>query len=652
MAAKWIPEVQGVRTLALALVAAYHIWFGKVSGGVDVFLFISAFLLTRSMIGAAERGAAPRPLPTILRRFARLLPLTLTAALLITAASLLWLPTSESAMILTQGFASSTYWQNIYLQQQQIDYFAVDRSTASPFQHYWSLAVQGQVFVIWPLLFALLWFVAKVTKLDTRKVALGGFGLVLVLGFAYSVRYTEVDQQAAYFSMFARVWEFAAGAVLALVLPWIRLPGVAKAVLGWAGVAGIVLCGWVLPVEASFPGWAALWPILSASFVVVSAGAPRYGAGLLLNNSLMQRAAGYSFALYLTHWPVLVIYLFVARTDSVSFLEGAGLLGISAALAWALTKLVELPIAEFLAGRQAPKRMRGLSALARAGVVVVALPAVTLATLGVGQGILSARMHEARVEALAVPADSYGASALDLDGPPQWPSELVVREDLVQLPSCSRETLASIDDDLEQYCSGDENADTWVVGNSQAQQSIPLIDGPVRAYILFSCQFGGEGVQPDVDDECNAFWQNMTAQILEDKPKTVLVMATRSYEDDRETELPGITDWIKRLTDEGVHVIAVRDAPRTTFNPFMCTEQWGVDAERCSFTTSLAEPNVDLQTRVEAAGGEYIDRNNLICPDGQCAPVRGDIYVFMDSSHVTATYLRTVTAALARDPAA
>lgn len=129
----------------------------------------------------------------------------------------------------------------------------------------------------------------------------------------------------------------------------------------------------------------------------------------------------------------------------------------------------------------------------------------------------------------------------------------------------------------------------------------------------------------------------------------MVVLATRSYEDDSEAELPGIVDWIDRITDAGIHVVALRDAPRTTFNPFMCTEQWGVDADRCGFTTSLSTPNIDLQERIEAAGGEYVDRNPLICPDGECTPVRGGVYVFMDSSHVTATYMRTVTAALARE---
>jgi peptidoglycan/LPS O-acetylase OafA/YrhL len=494
MASKWIPEVQGVRTLALALVAAYHIWFGKVSGGVDVFLFISAFLLTRSMIESAERGERARPFSTILRRFARLLPLTLTAVLLIVAASLLWLPTSETPMILTQGFASSTYWENIYLQGQQIDYFAADRSTASPFQHYWSLAVQGQVFVLWPLLFALLWLVAKVTKLDTRKVALGGFGLVLVLGFAFSVRYTEVNQQAAYFDMFARLWEFAAGSVLALVMPWLRVPVALRVVFGWLGVIGIVLCGWVLPVEASFPGWAALWPILSAALVVMSAGAGRFGAGVLLNNDFMQQAAKYSFALYLTHWPVLVVYLFVARVDEVSFIVGAGLLGVSFALAWVLTRFVESPISDYLGGRRTPVIggwFAGLGRLGRAAVVVIALPVITLGTLGLGQAQLASATTQARAEADALDLGSFGASTPDLVGTESaqggtlQPSELLVRDDLAMLPDCDDATLDAIDEDLHEYCMGTNDADTWVVGNSQAQQSLPLLDGDVQAFIFF-----------------------------------------------------------------------------------------------------------------------------------------------------------------------
>ncbi|WP_026339864.1 acyltransferase family protein [Gulosibacter faecalis] len=606
MASKWIPEVQGVRTLALALVAAYHIWFGKVSGGVDVFLFISAFLLTRSMIESAERGERARPFSTILRRFARLLPLTLTAVLLIVAASLLWLPTSETPMILTQGFASSTYWENIYLQGQQIDYFAADRSTASPFQHYWSLAVQGQVFVLWPLLFALLWLVAKVTKLDTRKVALGGFGLVLVLGFAFSVRYTEVNQQAAYFDMFARLWEFAAGSVLALVMPWLRVPVALRVVFGWLGVIGIVLCGWVLPVEASFPGWAALWPILSAALVVMSAGAGRFGAGVLLNNDFMQQAAKYSFALYLTHWPVLVVYLFVARVDEVSFIVGAGLLGVSFALAWVLTRFVESPISDYLGGRRTPVIggwFAGLGRLGRAAVVVIALPVITLGTLGLGQAQLASATTQARAEADALDLGSFGASTPDLVGTESaqggtlQPSELLVRDDLAMLPDCDDATLDAIDEDLHEYCMGTNDADTWVVGNSQAQQSLPLLDGDVQAFIFFGCQFGGEGVEPDIEEECNEFWDAATEQLLESRPERVLVMATRSYANDSENELPGIEEWITMMRDAGIEVIAVRDAPRASFNPFMCTEQWGIDADRCAFSTSLAAPNENLQAR-------------------------------------------------------
>jgi hypothetical protein len=126
-------------------------------------------------------------------------------------------------------------------------------------------------------------------------------------------------------------------------------------------------------------------------------------------------------------------------------------------------------------------------------------------------------------------------------------------------------------------------------------------------------------------------------------------MATRSYANDSENELPGIEEWITMMRDAGIEVIAVRDAPRASFNPFMCTEQWGIDADRCAFSTSLAAPNENLQARLQLAGATYVDRNALICPDGVCTPVRGGVYVFMDSSHVTATYLRTVTAAL-REP--
>lgn len=134
---RFVPEIQGLRTVALLLVATFHIWIGRVSGGVDIFLFISAYLLTRSLTTSAEQGKLTRPITFILKKFTRLLPAAVLTIALTLFAGFLILDSRFWNTMMAQGLAALTYTMNFWLQGAQVDYYAQSRSDASLLQHFW-----------------------------------------------------------------------------------------------------------------------------------------------------------------------------------------------------------------------------------------------------------------------------------------------------------------------------------------------------------------------------------------------------------------------------------------------------------------------------------------------------------------------------------
>ena len=151
---KFRPEIQGLRSLAVLMVVSYHIWIGRVSGGVDVFLLISAFLMTLQFTGRYKQGRPMDLLRHWLHLFRRLLPAVVVVLLATLAATFTFLPPTRWVEVVHQAWASLFYFENWLLQGLAVNYYATDHSLASPLQHFWSLSIQGQVFILWPVIFA------------------------------------------------------------------------------------------------------------------------------------------------------------------------------------------------------------------------------------------------------------------------------------------------------------------------------------------------------------------------------------------------------------------------------------------------------------------------------------------------------------------
>ncbi len=212
------PDIDGLRAVAILLVVSYHVWFGRVSGGVDVFLMLSAFFLTRGFVRRMTGPSPVRPVRHLLGVFRRLVPaasVTLVGVLVV-----VWAVYPETAWrsVWEQTWASLTYSQNWLLAADAVDYYA-RTETPSPLQHFWSMSVQGQAFALWIALLGACQVVVRRRGLSPDRVVGIVFGAVFAVSFVYSVVRTANAQQVAYFDTGARLWEFAAGSLLVVALP-------------------------------------------------------------------------------------------------------------------------------------------------------------------------------------------------------------------------------------------------------------------------------------------------------------------------------------------------------------------------------------------------------------------------------------------------
>lgn len=600
------PEVQGLRALAVLMVVAYHVWLGRVSGGVDIFLLISAFLLTLSFVRKAESGQPFRLLAHWLHLFKRLLPAAVVVILGVLAGTWLILPQGRWPQVLNQAWASLFYNQNWLLADLSVDYYAQDHAGASPLQHFWSLSIQGQVFILWPLIFA-----ASAALLSTLRRIRGlerltypgllavVFGAVFAVSLAYSVDQTATNQAYAYFDTRARLWEFALGSLLALGLPYFKPDRLLRVLLGWAGLAGMVSCGLLLAVDRSFPGYVALWPTLSAAAIIVAGqSGSRFGVDRLLSSRPAVALGDNSYALYLWHWPVLVLALAATGVDAPNLKQGLGIVGASIVLAILTTRFVEKPLREW----HWPK-LRAW----RTAVVIVACGAVLAGPVAVWQTSLTAEESATAAQPRELTPGALALTPENGNNPAPAartiPGPTALDNDWAGIDTPCTGANATGDPILEgcRQALPEEPATRRIVvlGDSHAQQYLAAL-APVAAargwelvtLLMPACRFGAESDTRNA--ECNAYNRASSAYVLEHRPDAVFTVASLTHEEAPfETEVPGYLDGVKPFADAGIEIVGIRDNPRFTFNMPQCAQRNGPQAPACNppLAESLVEPS-------------------------------------------------------------
>ncbi len=294
------PDIEGLRAVAVLAVVLFHAEVPGVGGGfvgVDVFFVISGFLITGLLWREANTTGTVR-----LRRFygaraRRLLPASATVGVITMIGSAVLLPPLQARTVIGDGIASALYVSNYWFILQGVDYFAATMPP-SPFQHYWSLGVEEQFYLVWPaLIIGTAWLIRRVRRrtraeaTSSQRPYLVVLALVAAVSFALSLAATYWAPPVAFFSLPTRAWQLAVGGLVALTAgQWRRLPPRPAAIAGWAGLALILLACTRLSAATLYPGIAALLPTLGAA-LVIGAGCAAPAAGMRPRPGIARRCA-------------------------------------------------------------------------------------------------------------------------------------------------------------------------------------------------------------------------------------------------------------------------------------------------------------------------------------------------------------------------
>jgi len=476
-----------------------------------------------------------------------------------------------------------------------------------------------------------------------RPAAAGLFGAVFLASLAYSIATTASRQEFAYFDTGARLWEFALGSLVAIAAPHVRIGRAWSAVLGVLGLAGLVSCGFVFDVGAGFPGYIALWPTLSAAALILAGQSDRPGAvSRALGAGVVSGTGRFAYALYLVHWPILIGFLWLSGRESAGLFGGAGVVALSVFAAVALHLAVEQPL----------RRHRDV----RAQVLVI-----VAAALAVALPLAAWQTTERVCAQMVVTSENPGALVLmpefEIEVPrdaARAPLATTLDQEWVSLPApCSGEyapTAAA----LVAGCGQSEVADAGapvvlVLGDSHAEQwmgaAIPLAEA--NGWQMVSLLKGGCPVAPGelagADEECVEWQREAVAYGERLRPDVVMLMGTKTVaESDVERVPRGLDEVVDRFTAVGSEVVLLRDNPRFDADIFRCVEALGPEAPDCARESSAVLADRNPADELGAAHVHVVDLTDFLCPDGVCVPVIGNVSVYLDHNHLTASYARTL----------
>lgn len=661
-------DIEGLRAIAVGLVVLYHAGVTILPGGfvgVDVFFVISGFLITGVIVRELESSGSLNLRRFYARRLRRLLP----AAILATIGSLiltyLFLPQIRWKATGLDAIWSSLYAVNWRYSTRAVDYLAAEES-ASPLQHYWSLAVEEQFYMAWPLLLVVAWWGAGKLKIASRIGLMVPLSVVAVASFIASVVLTSAEPRSAYFVSTTRLWELAVGGGLAIAAPFIvRTPKPAAEGLGWMGLAGIAWAASQFGSQTPFPGYAALLPV-TATALVLSAGMGGHDLSWrsLLGHRWFVAIGGLSYSLYLWHWPILV----AAQAALGDLSTSVGLLFVLVSLipAWLSSVLVEQPVRNMSIFVSPPAKGLALGGL------------LTLSGVAAGYGLLATLPNVAQLA-----MSDTAAAAPDVEIVIQTASEAIVPD-----PLLARADLPEVYESLCHKEVGDASAEPCIlgategpivalVGDSHAAQWVPALvrlaeerGFQLYSYTKSSCPLAevmvgiGETFKPYED--CQAWNQNVMTELTEVvRPDLVVVSSTQwnsLLDVDGEHVDPnllvgrdlsrrlfeeGLRQRWSELADAGLSVVVIRDTPRPSFDVAECVGENRQSLERCAFARSRAmEVNVAQVTVAAELGVPVIDLTNWLCDPQLCPAVIDDFLVWRDAHHLTATYSLRLASAL------
>ncbi len=622
-------DIQALRAVAILLVVLFHLWPSRVTGGftgVDVFFVISGFLISGSLLAELAANSKIKLATFWAKRVRRLLPAAMLVIAVTIIASLIFVPPFTRIAFFDEAIASIFYFENWHLAASAADYFS--SASPGPFQHYWSLAVEEQFYLVWPLLLALL--ALLVGRKFNRAVIAVVIGLITAGSFAYSLWLSFEQPTLAYFSTFVRAWEFGIGALIAIFASKIRLPRMALAPMSIGGMAVIAISALTLNEAVVFPGWVALVPTLGTAMVIA--------AGLRPLPTWLQKIYDFrpisftgdvSYSMYLWHWPLIVL---------LPFALGKRLGGLELVAILAGTYVVA-----YLSKRFVEDRFRSLPALTskkpRSSFVSLATVSVLLMVLTSLGSLSTAREIEQQTSADV-------AARLDLPTLDQAKNDTADEDN-----ACMTEPEAAIVD----FCifgKEDSNFRVLLVGDSHVAMHLGawLTLAEERGFEVTlaykaSCSFNlSVRSETERGRSCAQWNQNLQGELAKAKPFNLVVTQYHTGVTVTEVQaanhdslaIQGFKDAWQPLISRGAEVVAIRDGVFMNKAMRACWLDAVYDATTCEMPRSEAfVPDLSQLATAKNLSAANIDFSDFYCSAEVCPSQIEGIYAFRDAHHIS-----------------
>ena len=637
------PDIEGLRALAVLLVIAAHAGVPALVGGfigVDIFFVLSGYLITGLLCKEVQVTGTIELRAFYARRLQRLMPALLLMVLVTALASAILLAPFEQPPQAAAGMAAAAWLSNFYFAFANIDYFGAS-AESNAFLHTWSLGVEEQFYLAWPLLLLFcLGLLRRKTGAPDWPQLWQGLLATLLISLLLSLLLTHQAPALAFYMAPARAWQFALGAIVLLATNHVDIPFLRTlrshafwTALAWLGVALLVAAATLFDKTVAYPGWRALVPSAGAALLLAAGQhAPSNQVSRLLSLRAPVSVGSMSYSLYLWHWPVLVLGSTLAGQSAAA---RAALVGVAVLLAWLSYRLVEGPI------RRAP--------------VLKARPVATLAgacLLIAGTTVAASQWRSALPAWAQDPGlTQYEASRRDLpaiyaQNCDEWFHSSRVRACYFGSESAPRTAVLLGDSIGAQWFSavqGHFSDPDWRI-LVLTKSACPMVDLPI-----FYARIGRRYT------ECETWRAQALEYLAHIRPDVVIVGSAQSYAYTPDEWRDGSIPVLQRIraTTERVRLLA--PVPTLDFDAPACEarkawrRRWlPALSETCANeadTAALGRIHAALREAADATGTRLVDLNDIVCPGGICKGRQEAVLVYRDSQHLTDTFVRASQAA-------
>ncbi|MBZ9661686.1 acyltransferase [Mesorhizobium sp. ESP-6-4] len=640
------PEIQGLRGLAVAFVVIFHVWPAALPGGyvgVDIFFVISGFLITGLLTRMALSEDGISLVGFYTRRVRRLLPAAIVALLVTLAGTLLFVSDAWWEETAKQVIASAIYMQNWRLAEQAVDYLGAE-DAPSPVQHFWSLSIEEQFYIVWPLLMmAALWWARRRGRSPMQTLVFV-LGVVMAGSLAASVALTRSDPAWAYFVTHTRVWELALGGLLALTSDRFRPNGRVRTAVAVAGILAALASAMLFSSSTDFPGFKALLPTLGTA-LIIAAGNVRMGRFRGLDIAMLRYVGDRSYSIYLWHWPLIIFY--AAQRGAIGLADGVLLIVAILVVSELSYRFVEQP---YRHSRSSPAWRPLIDGTVAVGLCVAVAGGLVYAIdrQPIDTGLIGTPNYPGPAALLANAVVPQGVKPL----PPL--SKIGSDVPVIYRMKCHQQQKGT---DATGCQLGDPAGTRTIVvmGDSHAAQWVPAVDKIAKdrkwrlvTFTKAACPVTRVTILDDGKpyQQCALWREKVLAEIAKLKPDFVITSQSNYTSVAQGAMIEGLRSVWGELTSQGVRVVAIRNTPFSLFDPRTCL---GTDPAKCINPRAEVErENIYALAARSVAGVTVVDMNDALCGKDSCPAVVGNIVVLRDNHHLTATYALALAPYLAK----